>query len=245
MQLAVINPNTTEETIEGLARTADEHTSDDVTVVARAADCGPETIESHYDDALSVPGLLDQILTDDESDAFVDACFDDPGIDACREVTDRPVVGVGEASMYYANMLGVKFSVVSVAPRGKHSVEKAVSRAGLEGKCASIRCTDLGVADVEDDREATVRALVEVGRRCVEEDEAEAICLGCSGMANLDTDVEAELGVPVVDPTAAAATLAEGLLRMGKTTSKVRTYATPESKERVGYPEQFQFRDTE
>jgi len=241
VQIKVINPNTTEETASALAETADRYTGDDVTVVGVAAERGPETIESHYDDALAVPGLLERILTDEESDAFVDACFDDPGLDACREVTDRPVVGVGEASMYFANTVGVQFSVVTVVPRGKHAVEEAVERAGLTDKCASIRCTELTVADVEDDRGATVEALVEEGRRAIEDDEAEAICLGCSGMADLDEAVEERLGVPVVDPTAAAAIMAEGLVRMGKTTSKVCTYASPEPKQRTGYAEHFQF----
>lgn len=244
MRIKAINPNTTLEMTENIGEVADQYTADDTEVVAVSPEKGPISIESYYDDYLAIPGLLEEIREDeDEFDAFVNACWGDPGIDACREVTDKPVVGIAEGSMYVANMLGAKFSVATVLPRAKDLVEETVRTTGLESKCASVRCTDLSVVDTENQRDAARDALLEASKKAIEEDGAEAICLGCAGMGKLDVALEEELPVPVIDSVAAAAVLAEGLVKLGKTTSKVMTYKSPEPKEIKGYPDIFQFRE--
>ena len=68
------------------------------------------------------------------------------------------------------------------------------------------------------------------------EDKAEVICLGCGGMAGLAEQIRQRSGVPVVDGVTAAVTLAESLVRLGLSTSKVRTYAAPRAKAIVGWP---------
>ncbi|QLG60351.1 aspartate/glutamate racemase family protein [Halorarum salinum] len=242
MRIKAINPNTTLEMTENIGEVADMYTSDDTEIVAVSPEKGPVSIESYYDDYLAIPGLLEEIRKDeDEFDAFINACWGDPGIDACREVTDKPVVGIAEGSMYVANMLGAKFSVATVLPRAKDLIEETVRTTGLESKCASVRCTDLSVVETETARDAAADALLEASEAAIEEDGAEAICLGCAGMGQLDKVLEEELPVPVIDSTGAAAVLAEGLVRLGKTTSKVMTYKSPEPKEIKGYPDIYQF----
>lgn len=243
MRIKAINPNTTQAMTENIGRVADRYTADSTEVVAVSPERGPASIESYYDDYLAVPGLLEEILNDEagEFDAFVVACWGDPGIEACREVTERPVVGIAEASMYVANTLGARFSVATILPRAKDFIEAAVIKTGLESNCASVRCTDLTVIETEEAREATVEGLLEVSRLAIEEDGAEAICLGCAGMGGLDEALEAELPVPVVDSVGAGAVLAESVVRLGKSTSKVMTHKRPEAKEMKGYPELYQF----
>jgi allantoin racemase len=244
MKIKAINPNTTLEMTENIGRVADRYTTDSTEVIAVSPKRGPVSIESYYDDYLAVPGLLEEILTADEDvDAFIVACWGDPGIEACREVTDKPVVGIAEASMYVANMLGAKFSVATILPRARDFIEAAVVKTGLESKCASVRCTDLTVVETETAREATIEGLLEVSWAAIEEDGAEAICLGCAGMGGLDEALEAELPVPVVDSVGAAAVLAESLVRLEKSTSSVMTYKRPESKLQKGYPDHYQFTD--
>lgn len=242
MRIKAINPNTTLEMTENIGEVANEYTNEETEVVAVSPEKGPVSIESYYDDYLAIPGLLEEIRTDEaEFDAFINACWGDPGIDACREVTDKPVVGIAEGSMYVANMLGAKFSVATVLPRAKDLVEETVRTTGLESQCASVRCTDLSVVETETAREAAAEALLEASEKAIEEDGAEAICLGCAGMGKLDVKLEEELPVPVIDSVGAAAVLAEGLVQLGKTTSKVMTYKSPEPKEIKGYPEIYQF----
>ncbi|WP_254544740.1 aspartate/glutamate racemase family protein [Halomarina pelagica] len=242
MRIKAINPNTTLEMTENIGKVADRYTSDEVEVVAVSPERGPISIESYYDDYLAIPGLLEEIRKDEgDFDAFINACWGDPGIDACREVTEKPVVGIAEGSMYVANMLGARFSVATILPRAKDLIEETVLTTGLASKCASVRCTDLTVVETETARDAAVEALLEASTLAVEEDGAEAICLGCAGMGGLDEELEKALPVPVIDSVGAAAVLAEGLVRLGKSTSKVMTYKPPEPKEIKGYPDVFQF----
>ncbi len=243
MKIKAINPNTTLEMTENIGSVANKYTGEDTEVVAVSPEKGPVTIESYYDDYLAVPGLLEEIKKDrDEYDAFINACWGDPGINACREVTEKPVVGIAEGSMYVANMLGAKFSVATIIPRAKDFIEAAVTKTGLEKKCASVRCTELTVMETESTRDAAAEALLEASWQAIEEDEAEVICLGCAGMGGLDEQLEEELPVPVVDSVGAAAVLAEGLVQLGKTTSQIRTFKDPEAKEIKGYPEIYQSR---
>ncbi|WP_136602767.1 aspartate/glutamate racemase family protein [Salinigranum halophilum] len=245
MKIKAINPNTTLEMTENIGDVADQYTDASTEIVATSPEKGPISIESYYDDYLAIPGLLKEIRTDeDEFDAFINACWGDPGIDACREVTDKPVVGIAESSMYVANMLGAQFSVATVLPRAKDLVAETVRTTGLESQCASVRCTDLSVVETETAREAACEALLEASQKAIEEDGAEVICLGCAGMGKLDVELEKELPVPVIDSVAAAAVMAEGLVKLGKTTSKIMTYKSPEPKEIKGYPDVFQFGET-
>jgi len=246
IRIKAINPNTTHEMTENIGRQVRRYTGEDVEVEAVSPERGPRTIESYYDDFLAVPGVLEEIMTaDEEVDAFINACWGDPGIDACREVTAKPVVGIAEASMYVANMLGAEFSVATILPRARDFIEERVRTAGLWGQCASVRCTELTVAETEETREAATEALYDAAERAVAEDGAEAICLGCAGMGGLDEPLEERLPVPVVDSVAAAGVITEGMVRLGKATSKVMTYKEPESKPIDGYPELYQFGPTE
>ncbi len=196
---------------------------------------GPESIESFYDEYLAIPSVLEQIILDDASDAFILACWGDPGIEAAREVTTRPVVGIAEASMYVANMLAAKWSVVTTLHRVRDMVEKTIWKTGFTHRCASVRTTTLAVLDTENDRQATLEVLTATSKLAIEQDGAEAICLGCAGMSGLEQQLEERLGVPVIDAVAAAVKMAESLVSLGKRTSRQLTYRPPEIKTVVGY----------
>ncbi|MFO7927057.1 MAG: aspartate/glutamate racemase family protein [Halobacteriota archaeon] len=242
IRIKAINPNTTLEMTENIGRQIRRYTSDDVEVEAVSPEKGPISIESYYDDFLAVPGVLEEILSaDDDVDAFINACWGDPGIDACREVTEKPVVGIAEASMYTANMLGANFSVATILPRARDFIEERIKTTGLWGQCASVRCTELTVVETEETRNAAEEALYDAAVTAIEEDGAEAICLGCAGMGGLDEPLEERLPVPVIDSVAAAGVITEGMVRLGKTTSKIMTYKQPESKELKGYPDWLEF----
>ena len=99
-----------------------------------------------------------------------------------------------------------------------------------------MRASGLGVLELESEPERAVEAIVEQSRQAVEIDKAEVIVLGCGGMAELEAKVAAATGVPIVDGVRAAVTIAESLVRLGLSTSKVRTYATPRPKVVTGWP---------
>jgi len=117
MRLLVINPNTTASMTEKIGTAARSAASPGTEILAMNPAQGPVSIEGYYDEALSVPGLLHLIQTTPGYDAVIIACFDDTGLDAARCLTDRPVIGIGEAAYHFAAMLANKFSVVTTLAR--------------------------------------------------------------------------------------------------------------------------------
>lgn len=240
MRIKIINGNTCRAMTDNIDRTAQAIAAAGTTILTTQPDQGPESIECYYDEYLAIPGILAKILQDQVSDGFILACWGDPGIEAAREVTRHPVVGIAEASLYVANMLAAKWSVVTTTHRVRHMVEQTIHKVGLGDRCASIRTTDLAVLDTENQREATLQTLLAIGKLAIEKDGAEAICLGCAGMSGLDQQLEAVLQVPVIDAVAAAVKLTESLISLGKLTSKRLTYRLPELKQIQGFPDYMQ-----
>ena len=238
--IKVINGNTCEPMTVNIDASAQAAKFPHTTIVTVQPQAGPESIESFYDEYLAIPGILEQILLDTDSDAFILACWGDPGLEAAREITTKPVVGIAEASMYIANMVAAKWSVVTTLHRVRDMVEKTIQKTGFHDRCVSVRTTKLAVLDTERDRASTLEVLAQASRLAMEEDGAEAICLGCAGMSGLEQQLEEQLGVPVIDAVAAAVKMAESLVSLRKTNSKHMTYRVPELKEIPGYADHFQ-----
>jgi allantoin racemase len=241
MRIKVINGNTFELMTQGINESAQMARFADTEVITTQPKAGPQSIESYYDEYLAIPGILEEIILDKDSfDAFVIACWGDPGIEAAREITTKPVIGIAEASMYVANMLASRWGVVTTQHRTLDMIEKTIHKTGFSHRCVSIRTTGIPVIETETARQATVDALEAVGRLAITEDKAEALCLGCAGMSRLDVELEQRLGVPVIDAVAAAVKLAETLVGLNKQTSKALTYKAPESKLIKGFPAHMQ-----
>jgi allantoin racemase len=193
---------------------------------------GPRSIESEYEEAMSVPGILTLALEAERvgCDAVISDCFGDPGIRPGREVVNIPVIGPAEASFFLAAGLGQRFSVVTVLKSVVPMIEHLVHAAGLTSRLASVRTIDipvLGLSDTETMKKALYQEMV----AAIEEDDAHVLVLGCTGMMGVAEDLQAKLHkagfeVPVVSPTAAAVHLAETMVRLGLRHSRL-TYMRP------------------
>ena len=150
---------------------------------------------------------------DDEASAFVIACFSDPGIAAARELTSKPVIGLGEAGMLAAMAMGRKVGVIAIARPSIPRHMRYWSLLGLTDRVAGERALDVSVEQSGNPDVALAR-MREVGRALLDQDHADVLLLGCAGMADLRGPLQAALGVPVVDPCAAAAALAGLRVRM-------------------------------
>jgi allantoin racemase len=237
MRILVINPNTSEEMTSDIGDAASRYARADTEIETVCPDWGPRSIEGHYEDYVAAVATLDVIRERAGGfDGVVIACFGDPGLPAARELSPVPVVGIAEAAMLTACMVAHRFSIVTVLPRVKPFLEDVVRYHGLESRCASIRTTPLSVLDCERDPSAAEREIVKASRAAIADDGAEAICLGCAGMGPLDKAVQGKIGVPVLDGTACAVKLLEGIVDYGLFTSRVAAYKEPEPKEFVNYP---------
>tara|TARA_B110000305_G_C19433977_1_gene637786 strand:- start:787 stop:1458 length:672 start_codon:yes stop_codon:yes gene_type:complete len=196
-----------------------------ITAVTSAS--GPVSIEGYYDEALSVPGLLKVIRDSADFDAVVIACFDDTGLDAARCVTDKPVIGIGEAAYSMAGMLANKFSVVTTLARSVPALEHNLMKYGLDRRCARVRSSEVAVLDLEDDSSGAYEKIAAEIARAIADDKAEAIVLGCAGMTDLASKLSQQFDRPVLDGVACAVSLAEAMARLQLKTSRHGGYAPP------------------
>ena len=229
MRILLVNPNGTESMTAKIAASARLVAGSGVEIVARTNRSGPPSIEGHYDEAMSVPGLLRIVREEEERgiDGVVVACFDDPGIGACRELASGPVLGIAEAAMKAATMLATSFSVVTTLPRSVPVIEELARRYGMDHQCRKVRSAHIPVLALEEEG-SRARELVRAEIfRAIEEDKCEAVVLGCAGMADLTGWLSRETGVPVIDGVSVAVKFVEGLAAAGLGTSKINAYAHP------------------
>ncbi len=217
-------------TLKELARVA----SKDTEIHVESLEKGPASIESAYDEALAVPGILELAKKAESQgfDAAIIDCMGDPGLEAAREIVKIPVVGPCQASMALASTIASRFSVVTILRNVVPLFHDLALKYGVRDKVASVRTIEVPVLDLEKRWNEVKRALEEQGRAAIEQDGAEAIILGCTGMIGMAEELQKALGVPVVDPAPAALMVAEALVRLGLTQSRLK-YPTPPEKTRV------------
>lgn len=227
----VINPNTTQAMTAKIEACARAVAHSGVTVAGITSEIGPESIESHYDEALSVPGVLRAIRLGERDgvDGYVIACFGDPGLEAARELAAGPVIGIAEAAMHTASHLGTGFSVVTTLERTIGQARNLTERYGMQRFCRGIHACAIPVLDLDTDPDAR-KVVTEACRDALDADRSDVIVLGCAGMADMCRSISAELGVPVVDGVAAATLTVQSLVTMGLRTSKRGHYAAPPTK---------------
>jgi allantoin racemase len=244
VHIKIINANTTWAMTETIGACARDVAAVGTVISAVSPPMGPASIESHYDEALSVPGVLHEIAEGERDgvDGYVIACFGDPGLDAARELAAGPVVGIAEAAMHTATLLGRSFSVVTSLSRTIGRTEDLVRHYGFDTKCTSVYACDIPVLGLEDPASDAVRAIVELCWDAVTHDGADSIVLGCAGMADLCDQIAAEVGVPVIDGVGAATKLVEGLVSLGYSTSVRDEFAHPLPKAYTGLLSGFELR---
>lgn len=225
MRIRVINPNTTAAMTATIQRAAEEAAASGTIIEAVTSPTGPVSIEGYFDEAMSLPGLLMEVRKGDaaKADAHVIACFDDTGLDAARQIAAGPVIGIGEAAYHAATLIAHRFTVVTTLTRSIPALEHSLMKYGFERR-ASVRAAEVPVLALEDEKsDARARIDAEIAR-ALKEDRAEAIVLGCAGMAKLARDLSAQHDCPVIDGVGASVKLAEMLVKLGHKTSKRGAY---------------------
>ena len=237
MRILVVNVNTTQSMTDSIAAQARTVAAPGTEIIELTPRFGAESCEGNFDSYLAAIGVMDRVLSyPDPFDAVIQAGYGEHGREGLQELLDEPVVDITEAAASTAMFLGHKYSVITTLDRTVPLIEDRLKLAGLDARCASVRASGLGVLELEEDPARAVATIVEQAARAVAEEKAEVIVLGCGGMAGLDEQIRKRTGVPVVDGVAAAVTIAESLVRLGLTTSKVRTFAAPRPKKLTGWP---------
>jgi allantoin racemase len=229
MKIAVINPNTSDGITETIVTAARTVAGPGVEIVGVHPRRGVASVESHIEEAWATIGILEQIelaaAAEVKADAYVIACFGDTGIDAAREAATVPVVGMTEAALFTAATLAHRFAIVTMPPRTIAQSDRVVRSLGLGHRC-TVRAVDVPVSELEHGSVQLLELFAAEARVAIETDGAEAIVLGCAGLADLVEPLSSALGVPVVEGVAAAVAFASGLVAQGLMTSRVGAYGT-------------------
>jgi allantoin racemase len=220
MKILIINPNSDPGMTAAIQESAQAFAAGDFDVHTVPTPGAPRFIETHTDEIRCGPGMM-EIMKEDEAayDAFVVACHSDVNIEAVREVTRKPVIGIGEASMKLASFLGRTFSVVTTHQHSVPGKLEQVRKRHLQHQLASVRAAGAGEEGL-----GGLDLFLELSRRAKEEDGAEVIVLGCAGLAGMDRKIRDTLDIPVLDGVVCALILAAGFARHGIGTSKVMYY---------------------
>ncbi len=232
MKLMVINPNTSESMTDHIRRELTRIKRDDTELTVVHSERGPETIESAYDEAHAIPPTLELVKRANQEgyDAVILACFSDPGLEAAKEVSDIPVIGIEESTLHVAAMLGARFTVVTPRRNRVPTKRVHVHTRGLDYYLASVRCLDLSTAEADSNPKETKKRILQVACKAVEEDGAEVIILGCAGMAGYGAEIEKKLRIKVLDPAAIGLKVAEAMADLKLTHSKRGLFARPPKK---------------
>ena len=232
MHIRLINPNTTAAMTAKIGAAAERVAAAGTRISATNPEAGPVSIESHFDEAISAVGVLDEIRRGDAQgvDAHVIACFGDPGLLAARELSAAPVIGIAEAAFHFAALISTRFSVVTTLGRTAIIAEQLLHNYGFAQHCRRVRAAEIPVLELELDSACALERIIAECRRAKAEDGIGAIVLGCAGMAEHSAEIGAAVGLPIVDGVSAAVKLAESLVALGLRTSKHGDLAFPPPK---------------
>jgi allantoin racemase len=237
MKIRVINPNTSAAMTAGIGAAARAVAAPGTLIDAVHPSFGAASIEDHHDDVWAAAGVTEQVRAGEAAgtiDAYVIACFGDPGLHAARELARGPVIGIAEAAFHAATLLATGFSIVTTLTRTCVIAEQLLLQYGFERRCRGIHGTDIAVLELDDPASRAFERILACAEHALERDHSGAIVLGCAGMADLCHTLQQRLGVPVIDGVGAAVKLAEGLVTLGLSTSKRGDYAAPIAKDYAG-----------
>ncbi|AYO31865.1 MAG: hypothetical protein PWR06_1651 [Thermoanaerobacteraceae bacterium] len=196
---------------------------DNIKVECCSLKMGPASIETIYDESFATVALIRYIeeMTEENGripfDAIVINCFADPGVDALRELLDIPVVGVGESAISLASLIAPRFSIVSIQKNSVPHAHKRLSTMGISSRVASVYGIELPILDLGKSKDVVINMISEAGEKAITRDAADALVLGCTGMADLAGIVSKRLNVPVIEPTSAGIWAAISMVSIGIT----------------------------
>ena len=210
-KILVINPNSSETVTQAIdAAMAPLRIDGGPSIKCTTLAEGPPGIESQQDADRVIAPLLGLLRREERNyDAFVLACYSDPGLFSMREATRKPVLGIAECGLFTACTLGQKFGVIAILRKAIPRHLRYLAALGISGRLAAEMPLDLGVAQLSDGPRTFAR-LLEVGQALRDSHGADVLVLGCAGMTTYRQELQAALKIPVVDPTQAAVSMAIG-----------------------------------
>jgi len=211
----VINPNSTQRVTDGIdAAMAPLRMAGGPQISCLTLTSGPAGIQTQHDvESVTLPLTMLARSLEEKASAFVIACFSDPGLYAVREAVTKPVLGIMECGILTALTLGQRFGVIAILDSSIPRHLRTYGAMGVNQRLAGELAIGLSVTELSQfDR--TLARMVHTGKRLRDEKGANVIVMGCAGMALYRNPLQDALGIPVVEPSQAAAAMAIGRVQM-------------------------------
>ncbi len=213
--ILVINPNSNQAVTDGMiGALAGLRISGGPSIDCMTLKEGPFGIESQADMESVIEPLAKIVRGDQQAAAVVIACYSDPGLQHCRNVTDKPVFGIQESGVLTAMARGQTFGVIALSERSILRHHQYLDAMGVRSRLAGERAADMSVSQSTEGTGSFLR-LVQVGYDLRDRDGADVVILGCAGMASHRAKLEQSLGIPVIDPVQAAVGMAVMAVSLG------------------------------
>jgi allantoin racemase len=232
-RILIINPNTARETaaiMEAQCReVAEPETHVEAAYIKSRPGFSSYKVFSYVDLAICTTETI-KIAWQNRSkfDGIIVAGFSDVGVDAIKEILSIPVLGIAEASYHIASLISHRFTVLTGTTKWTPPKDDYVRALGIETKVASFR--SYSEWDENDSFEVLKERLLNVARKAMIEDGAEAVILGGGPLVGYGKLLEKELNIPVIDPTIATFKLMESMIALGYSQSKRSRWSQPLSK---------------
>lgn len=198
-RLLVINPNTSEEMTQSIENTIYSSNPIFYTNVVHPNN-GPKSLESYYDYQIAAFEMINMLQNSSvKYEGVLVSCFGDPGLYALKEMYENPVIGIAEAAMSAAILIGRKFSIIAASMKAVSMMKDLVCQYGLTDRLASVRALNTNVLDIEKNKIGMIDQMVPVIHQCIENG-ADSIILGCASMTGLKEKLEEKVKIPVIDP---------------------------------------------
>ncbi|MEM0045877.1 MAG: aspartate/glutamate racemase family protein, partial [Desulfurococcaceae archaeon] len=224
----VINPVSVDVWDDLVLKYAKTVLSSDVEVAVRHIPSAPPFIETEYEKELAAPLVVREVLKASEEGfkGVVINCFDDPGLEASREVSSIPVLGIGETSLMTAMLLGYNIAVISTGREWSTIYRRRASQLGVERRIVYISGIDVPILDLRKEIERVKALLVGEIKKAIRDYGADVAVLGCGGLIGLADELSETTGIPVIDPTITTLKIAEAIIKLKLKHRKVKSPLT-------------------
>ena len=231
IEICIINPYATAISNEKIKLCAQKVIDKDTSIFINNKN-SPEDYFDLHTETVNISKLLKAVEKNNSSDAFIIISFEDIGIDTIRKITSKPIIGVGEASFYIANIIANKFSIITNLSHSHEALKNNLIKYDMDHKCVSINSIEVPVLDMDTMSKSNLNKLYKEIQRTITEDDPEAIIITSPGILNLSKNLSKKFNIPIIEGVTAATALIENFVKLNLQIKKFapkpnRTFGIP------------------
>ena len=231
IEICIINPYTTAISNEKIKLCAQKVIDKDSSIFINNKN-SPEDYFDLHTETVNISKLLKAVEKNNSSDAFIIISFEDIGIDTIRKITSKPIIGVGEASFYTANIIANKFSIITNLSHSHEALKNNLIKYDMDHKCVSIKSIEVPILDMDTMSKSNLNKLDNEIQRTITEDDPEAIIITSPGILNLSKNLSKKFNIPIIEGVTAATALIENFVKLNLQIKKFapkpnRTFGIP------------------